>query len=112
MAASSRRPWSEASIIGTRGWLRKILPGWVVHTEVGQGLRLAVLGLPPLGSGIHTEQVGLMTGVLGSEGPLRQTSGPGRSSEHLNGLSGRDRAEPRLNVEAGIQEARDALLAG
>jgi len=34
--------------VGTRGWLRKILPGCIGHAEVSQCVRLAVLGLPPL----------------------------------------------------------------
>src|SRR5262249_9416350 len=83
----------RASSVRAAGCVRSCLPaGCTGRAEVGgQRVPLAVLALPPLrGRNPHGPSWSTL-GVLRSQGPVRQTNGRSRSSEHLDGLSGRDR---------------------
>src|SRR4029453_6888409 len=104
-AGSSRPPWSEASIIGTRARRRKTVrpAGGVPATRrapVGRSARFASVFFRLASETPHGTR-GSTRGVLSEPRSVLLTNGRSRSSEHLDGLNGRDRASaPRVHGSA------------
>ena len=91
--AHGQRP---ASSVLTAGCVGSRLPAECTSdAEVSvQHVRLG-LSLPvPSGSGIRTDQIGQRSVLFALKGPMRQMNVCSRSSEHLDGLSGRERYDP------------------